>query len=795
MELINSNRSGQVSSKKIKWGVGLGIIISAILFIFFVIYILTFDQIITKKFAGPKWDLPSRVYSDSLQLYPGIAIDAIGLKEKLDRLGYQKVEDELIRNGEFKIEAEEEGQSELEGERWTIYLHDFSYPFKEFSGSPVRFEIKNGTIEKIEAKKNEDEFEEVELTEIEPELITEFFENRREDRQIVKLTEVPPNLSNAIIAIEDQRFLSHGGIDPRGILRAIYSNVRAGGIVQGGSTITQQLVKNFFLTQKRSFIRKFNEAVMAVMIEHKYSKDEILETYLNEVYFGQRGPAGIFGVAEAARFYFVKPLKELTLAECATLAAIIRSPRLYSPFKNRNAVIQRRNLVLKKMLESQTILKSEYLEATHEELRPGKIAISSNIAPYFVDFVRQELLEHYSAKTLNTQGLKIFTTLDISLQILANDAVQTTLKRLESSFPALKTSLHPPEKSGDKFEPIQAAFISIQPQSGYIRALVGGRDYNETQFNRVVQAYRQPGSLFKPFVFLAAFLQKSGSQYKLTDTQIDEPFQWRYEGQTWEPKNYEETFRGKVTLREAMENSINIPTAKLAREIGIKPIATLAKRMGIKTKLPLVPSLALGSSEATMIDIATAYAVLANGGTLSTPLSIKHVVSPDGKILEQRPIKIKKIIPDDISYLITYALQGTIDRGTARGLRMMNFSQAAAGKTGTTSDYVDAWFAGYTPNLLAVSWVGFDRKRPLGLTGAQAAMPMWGHFMKKAVRMLPVSQFLVPETIIFKKIDPESGFLAVKKCPEIVEEAFVKGTEPLLPCPLHSGKKEVPIKR
>lgn len=769
----------------------LGIIISGVLFIVFVIYTLTLNQIITKKFTGPKWDLPSKVYSDSLELYPGIAIDAIGLKEKLDRLGYQEVKDEVARNGEFKKEIEEEGSKEI----WTLYLHDFSYPFKEFRGFPVRFDIEDGIIEKIEAKKNEGEFEEAELTEIEPELITEFFENTREDRQIVKLPEIPANMRNAIIAIEDQRFLSHGGIDPRGILRALYSNLRAGGIVQGGSTITQQLVKNFFLTQKRSFIRKFNEALMAVMIEHKYSKDDILETYLNEVYFGQRGPTGIFGVAEAARFYFAKPLKGLTLAECATLAAIVRSPGLYSPFKNRALALQRRNLVLKKMLGTQTILKTEYLQAIHEELRPGKIAVSSNIAPYFVDFVKQELLEHYSAKTLNTQGLKIFTTLDISLQIFANEAAQTTVKRLESSFPSLKTAPGLSEKLAEKFEPMQVAFISLQPQTGYIRALVGGRDYNETQFNRVAQAYRQPGSLFKPFVFLTALLKKRGQKYKLTDTQIDEPFQWKYEGQTWEPKNYEENFQGKVTLREALENSINIPTAKLAREIGIKPIATLAKRMGIKTKLSLVPSLALGSSEVTMIDIATAYAVLANGGTQSTPLSIKHVVSPDGKILEQRPIKIKKIIPDDISYLITYTLQGTIDRGTARGLRMMNFSQAAAGKTGTTSDYLDAWFAGYTPNLLAVSWVGFDRKRPLGLTGAQAAMPMWGYFMKKAVRMLPASQFLIPETIVFKKIDPESGFLAVKKCPEIVEEAFVKGSEPLLPCPLHSGKKEVPIKR
>lgn len=757
----------------------LGIVIIGILFLASALHLFRLNQRIAKKFAGPKWDLPSKVYSDSLQLYPGISIHSIGLKEKLHRLGYQEVTDAVSRSGEFKRELNDEGNEEL----WTIHLHDFFYPFKEFSGLPVRLEIEEGIIEKIETAP---EFEETDLVELEPELITEFFENTREDRQLVKLTDIPPNLINAIIAIEDQRFLTHGGIDPRGILRALYSNLRAGGIVQGGSTITQQLVKNFFLTQKKSFIRKFNEAVMAVIIERKYSKDEILESYLNEVYFGQRGPTGIFGVAEAARFYFSKPLKGLTLAECATLAGIIRGPGTYSPFKNRPSAVQRRNLVLQKMLETETILKSEYLEAIAEMPRLAKPAASQNIAPYFVDVVRQELLQHYSTKTLNTEGLKIFTTLDMSLQSFANEAVQKGLKNLEASYPSLTS--HP--------EPLQAAFISIQPQTGYIRALIGGRDYNETQFNRVTQAWRQPGSLFKPFVFLTAFLKEGGKKYKLTDIQMDEPFQWKYDRQLWEPKNYEETYRGRVTLREALEYSINIPTAKVAKEVGIKPIATLANRMGIKSALSLVPSLALGSSEVTMLEMATAYAILANGGIQSVPLSIKHVVSPDGKILEQRSIKVKKIIPDDIAYLLTYALQGAIDRGTARGTRMLGFTPTAAGKTGTTSDYVDAWFAGYTPNLLAISWVGFDRERAVKLTGAQAALPIWSLFMKKASQTLPSTPFLVPETIVFKKIDPQSGFLAVKKCPEVFEEAFIKGTEPESYCPLHgTAKKEVSIEQ
>ena len=577
-----------------------------ILFIFLVLliptsiglffYIHSLISLIAIKFEGPKWDIPSKVYSDSLQLYPGINIYAIQLKEKLERLGYQETKEEVSQTGEYKIEL----SSSPNDSTWSLFLHDFDYPLRHFSGFLVRFEVSDHVITQLKYQKSpKASFEEIALIELEPELITEFFENAREDRQVVKLENMPPNLLNAIIAVEDQRFLSHSGIDPKGILRALGSNLRAGTIVQGGSTLTQQLVKNFFLTQERSYMRKLNEALMAFIVESRYSKDDILETYANEIYLGQRGSAGIYGVSEAARFYFGKSLNTLSLSECATLAGIVRGPGVYSPFVNRERALRRRNFVLKKMLETQSILPHEYETALREGLKPRKIALTTNPAPYFVDTVKQELLTNYSEKVLNTQGLKIFTTLDPLLQRFANEAIRTTLASLETQFAHLKT----------QDQPLQAAFIALHPQTGFIYALAGGKNYNESQFNRITQAYRQPGSLFKPFVLLTALELEEGRKYKLTDRFVDEPFQWKYENQLWEPKDYEEEFKGEVTLREMIEQSINIPTARLAQEVGIKNVAKLIERLGVTSKIPVVPSLSLGSIEITPLEVATSELV------------------------------------------------------------------------------------------------------------------------------------------------------------------------------------------
>ena len=749
-----------------------------------VIYITFLTVIITKKFSGPKWDIPSKVYSDSFQLYPGLDILAIQLKERLERLGYQFTSEVSLQPGEYSIQHENGPSHSI----WSIYLHDFSYPLKNFSGFSVNLEITDSLIThmfKLSQDPKTKDQEEIFLVELEPELITEFFEETREDRQVVKLQDVPSNLLNAIISVEDARFLEHAGLDPRAILRAFLANVKAGGVVQGGSTLTQQLVKNFFLTQKKTLLRKINEALMAFIVENRYSKDEILEAYINEVYFGQRGSTGVYGVAEASRFYFSKSLSQLSLAECALLAGIIRGPGVFSPYKNKTLALKRRNVVLKKMLETHTILSSEYERALHEPLKIKKVSLASNTAPYFVDFVRAELLEKYPSKVLTTQGLKIFTTLDMSLQLFADEALQTTLKQLELQFPTLKEDL----ASGER---LQGALIALHPQTGFIRALVGGRDYNESQFNRITQARRQPGSLFKPFVYLTAFLENK--KYTLATRLSNEPFTFTYDRQTWEPLNYEdknkETEPKEVSAREALERSINIPTARLATDVGIKKLVKTAQKLGIQSPLPAVPSLSLGSAEVTPLEMASAYSVLANGGIRASPLSIKQVIGPDGEILEGTSVEIQKVIPPEAPFLVTHALEGVLNQGTGRGARLFGFIRPAAGKTGTTNEYVDAWFAGYTPDLVGVSWVGFDKEKKVGLTGAQAALPLWTRFMIKATQSKPASEFMVPENIVFENIDPQTGGLSTSKCPASFKEVFIKGTEPKTVCELHNPKKK-----
>src|SRR3989338_1230749 len=754
-----------------------------------VIYITFLTVIITKKFSGPKWDIPSKVYSDSFQLYPGLDILAIQLKERLERLGYQFTSEVSLQPGEYSIQHENGPSHSI----WSIYLHDFSYPLKNFSGFSVNLEITDSLIThmfKLSQDPKTKDQEEIFLVELEPELITEFFEETREDRQVVKLQDVPSNLLNAIISVEDARFLEHAGLDPRAILRAFLANVKEGGVVQGGSTLTQQLVKNFFLTQKKTLLRKINEALMAFIVENRYSKDEILEAYVNEVYFGQRGSAGIYGVAEASRFYFSKSLPHLSLAECALLAGIIRGPGVFSPYKNKPLALKRRHVVLKKMLETHTVLPLEYERALQEPLRVKKVSLATNSAPYFVDFVRAELLGKYPSNVLTTQGLKIFTTLDMSLQLFADEALQTTLKQLELQLPTLKEALAPGER-------LQGALIALHPQTGFIRALVGGRDYNESQFNRITQAHRQPGSLFKPLVYLTAFL--ADEKYTLASRLSNEPFTFTYDRQTWEPLNYEDKEKKEgsltqekkeVSAREALERSINIPTARLATEVGIKKLVKTAQKLGIQSPLPAVPSLSLGSAEVTPLEMASAYSVLANGGIRAAPISIKHVVGPNGEILEGKSVEIQKVVSPEATFLVTHALEGVLAQGTGRGARLFGFSRPAAGKTGTTNEYVDSWFAGYTPDLVSVSWVGFDKEKQVGLTGAQAALPLWTRFMMKATQSKPASEFMVPEGIIFQDIDPETGNISTSKCPSSFKEAFIKGTEPKTVCEIHNPKKK-----
>jgi penicillin-binding protein 1B len=731
-------------------------------------YLKSLERTVNEKFAGKKWRLPSKIYSDSYLLYVGISLRAEDLKEKLRRLGYYEVAATPTSKGEYRYQPAK-GLFE-------IYLHDFIYPTEVFKGHPVRISLRESVVERIE---NVADGAEIFSLELEPELVTGLYDQIWQERRVVSLKEVPPLLINAVLSIEDERFYRHHGVDPVSILRATWINLRNAGVVQGGSTLTQQLMKNFFLTDERTLSRKAKEAVMALIAERKYSKDEILENYLNEIYMGQRGSQGIFGVSEAAKFYFSKSLSELTVGEIAILAGLIRAPNRLSPYRSAEAARARRDVVLAKLLDDKIITPKQYNVAIKEPVIRRELVKVTNDAPYYADFLRRELAENYSNAVLTADGLRIFTGLDLHLQKLAERTLAEGLKKLEERYATLRR-----RREDDRLE---GAIIVMRPQTGEIKALVGGRNYQASQFNRGFQAKRQPGSVFKPFVYLAALTSNGENGTKFTPVTIldDSPFTWNYENQEWKPANYNDEYFGLVTLRRALEKSLNAATVRVARDVGIRRVRDMAQRLGIESSLPLLPSLALGGVEVTPLEVAVAFSTLANNGVRTRPLAVKQVTDPSGRVLEKRDVRVEKVLSPQVAFMINHLLKGVFDRGTAESARRLGFTRPAAGKTGTTNDNKDAWFVGYTPDLLTVVWVGFDNQSKLGLTGAQAALPIWTEFMKQATAGMPVSDFIPPPGIKMVDIDPLSGQLATPNCSSIIREAFIEGDEPRTICPLH----------
>ncbi|HWP56304.1 MAG TPA: PBP1A family penicillin-binding protein [Candidatus Acidoferrales bacterium] len=731
-------------------------------------YVKELEGEVTKKFEGQKWKFPSKIYSDTYLLYPGINVDARELQEKLRRLGYRLAQGTKSK-GEYRVAKN--------GAFIDVHLHDFDYPGGRFEGFPVRIEFRGGAIERMA---NLASGEELFSLELEPELIAGLYDRIWEERRVVRLSEVPPLLVKAILAVEDERFFRHRGIDPVAILRAAWVNLTSRGIVQGGSTLTQQLMKNFFLGDERTVQRKLKEALMALIAERKYSKEEILENYLNEIYLGQKGAQGIFGVSEAAQFYFGKELRDLTVGEMALTAGLIRAPNRYSPYRSVEAATQRRNVVLAKMRDLGLITRAQYEKSLRETIQPRELIKVANDAPSFVDFLRKELAENYSHEALTAEGLRIFTSLDLKLQKIAESSLAQGLKRLEEAYPFLR-------KRGAE-DRLDGAIVVIKPQTGEIKAMAGGRDYQASQFNRVVQAKRQPGSVFKPFVYLAALMYGSedGSKRFTPATLVeDAPFVWSYEGQEWKPDNYRGEYFGTVTLRTALEKSLNAATIRIARETGVRNVREVAYRLGIQSSLPALPSLALGAVEVTPLEVAAAFSTLANNGVRTQLLSIKHVMGQQAHVLERRDIRVRKVISPQLAFMMNHLLKGVLDRGTAAAARAQGFTRPAAGKTGTTNDTKDAWFVGYTPDLLAVVWVGFDNQSKLGLSGSQAALPIWTDFMKRATEGTPVTDFVAPPGISFVDIDPLSGQRATPNCPQAIQEAFLEGEEPTATCQLH----------
>ncbi len=595
-------------------------------------------------------------------------------------------------------------------------------------------------------------------------LLAEFFV---ENRTPVRLSDVPEVLIKSLVAAEDTRFYSHRGLDYRGIGRAMVRNVRAGKVLEGGSTLTQQLAKVLFLTPERSYLRKIKEMTLALKIEQRYTKQEILTLYLNQIYFG----SGAYGIESAAQTYFGKQARELTLAECALLAGIPRSPKYYSPFKSRESAAARRAYVLNRLVATGTITPEQAGAANREPLpdQPTLQHKGPAPAPYFVEYIRQKVEERFGSSILYSGGLNIYTSLNDTLQQYAERSLLAGLEKLEINM----------HRKHRNLPPLQSAIVALDPSTGHIRAMVGGRDFSKSQFNRAWQALRQPGSAFKPIVYTAAIERG----YSAADLLSDTPMSIKIDNKTtWRPENFTRTYQGDVTLRKALAQSLNVPTVRLLSKIGSEEVIRVSRALGIRSPLRSVPSLALGSSDVTLLELTAAYAVFANSGIRLDPLAILLITDNSGRVLYANDSMPVQALKPETAYLITNLLKGVIDRGT--GWKARELGRPVAGKTGTTNDYRDAWFIGYTPMLVCGVWVGYDDQRSLGpkATGSRAALPIWLDFMKQAHQGQEPVDFSAPDGILFRNIDPRTGLLSTERCKNSLREAFLPGSEPRTYC-------------
>ncbi|PYQ48761.1 MAG: hypothetical protein DMF59_15095 [Acidobacteria bacterium] len=725
--------------------------------------------VITRKFdSSRRWDLPSRIYSDAAAIVPGVNYPRTLLEPKLNHVGYHEVRMRVSNPGEYRFVG-----GDLE-----IYLQNFEYPDIEFRALPVVVDFDGATVRSV---KRLDDGIVLRGIRIEPELITSIYNNEMEDRLPVSLTSVPKSVVDAIIATEDKNFYHHEGISIRGTIGALITDVRQKALTHGGSTLTQQLVKNLFLNPERTWRRKGTEALMAILLELRYRKNEILEAYLNEIYLGQNGAVQIIGVEQASQVYFGKHVTYLTLPEAATLAGMIKSPNVLSPLKYPDRAKSRRDLVLRLMLEQAKIEQAEYERAVAAPLTTARFPKTSRSAPFFVDLVLKQLRETYPETQLKTEGLRIFTTLDTIMQRSAEQALEAGIVDLDKRYPYLKKSP----------TPLEGVILTIQPGTGYVKALVGGRNYSKTQFNRAIQARRQPGSLFKPFVYVTAMDPARGQQALTAATVLDDsPITVRTGNAVWQPQNYDLRFHGRVTVREALAHSYNIPAVRAAIDAGVGNVIKEASTIGIQSRLEPYPSVSLGSFEVTPLEIAYAYSAFANLGVKAEPISILAVSTREGKLLESREVKMKRVAPASVCYVMDDILQDVFNYGTAARARSLGFDRKFAGKTGTTSNYRDAWFIGYSPRILSLVWIGFDDGHSVRLAGGDACMPIWTAHMNRIVGMAPDVDWKRPDDVISREVDPESGFLATPYCPQTHAEIFVAGTEPTQLCPLHAGSGE-----
>lgn len=716
------------------------------------------------RLAGLSERVAPRLYGRRFAVRIGQWLTPAELGERLDDLGYAR-----------RPQVDAPGQFALDGSRIRFVPRAGVARGREVTVTlEVSAKAGTGRVTAIEVERAGPQAE----VELEAPLLTGMAAEGRSRQRQVPLARLPAAVVQAVLAIEDRRFYDHPGVDVIRTAGAVLTNIKGERpYLVGGSTLTQQLVKNSFLTPEKSYTRKVREQVMSVVLERRLTKDQILELYLNDVYLGQRGSFAVHGMAEGARMFFGKDVSNLTLPEAATLAGVIQSPAVYSPSRNPAKARDRRNVVLRTMVEAGYLATAEAAAAAETPLVTSSESVDAE-APYFVDYVTQLTADQVTLRA-SQSVVEVHTTLDLHLQRLAQDVVTDGIAALEKQLAARK------RRRG----PLQAALVAVDPRTGDVLAMVGGRSYQRSQYNRATSARRQPGSTFKPFVFLSAFdtaLREGRTDLTPATVVVDEPLSFLVNNEEWAPGNYDGEYDGPITARRALARSRNLATIQMAELTGYDHIARLWRSISGDRAVQAYPSITLGVFEATPLDMAQAYMVFPNQGDLR-PLRAVSAVSVDGRTLSQPLPSARRIAAPAAAFLVTNMMRSVLNEGTGAGARRAGFTLDAAGKSGTTNDLRDAWFVGFTPELLTVVWVGLDDNTPVGLSGSQAALPMWTTFMQRALAGHQSQAFSVPDGISFVEIDADTGERAGPFCEKTINEAFMVGTEPQFVCQHHHG--------
>lgn len=711
-------------------------------------YLGYLDYNVRRQFEGKRWAIPARVYASPVELYAGSGLTAEKFQNLLQLLRYRQ-DARLATDGTYL----------RSGRRFTVKMRKFTFWDQIQPASTFSVDFSDAGVASIT---DADRSDAIAIVRMEPVQIGSFYPTIKEDRILIKREEAPDYLIKALLASEDRDFYRHHGVSLRGIARAIWANMRARGMVQGGSTITQQLVKNFYLTSERSLSRKIKEALMALILEYRYGKDEILEAYLNEIYLGQNGAGAVHGFGLASEFYFGTYLKDLSLDQCALLVALVRGPSEYDPRRYPERALQRRNLVLDEMVAE------GYLDAGRSaaaKSRPlavvPRIARASNRYPGFMDLVKRQLGQDYRDEDLTSEGLRIFTTLDTQIQDTLEATLAARLARLERS-----------PKTGN----LETAVVVTRRDSGEIAALASGRDSVASGFNRALDAVRPIGSLMKPVVYLTAleYPQKYTITTPVSDTTVMVKNQ---NGTTWIPKNYDHREHGRIALHTALAHSYNLATVRIGMDIGVGRIAKTLRSMGVDRSIDLYPSMLLGAASLTPMEVTQIYQTLAGDG-FSTPVkAIRAVLAADGKPLQSYPFTVRQAVDPAATYIVNTILQEVMHQGTGRSAySAFPADYGLVGKTGTTNDLKDSWFAGYTGDYLSVVWLGRDDNRPVGLTGATGALQVWTALMRQ-ISTQPV-KLVSPDNIQMVSVDPATDQLAGPGCGWAKTYPYIAGSAP-----------------